>query len=376
MERPRLLTAARRALLVAAGAFALLSPATALADTDLFVGLTAEPNYLPLGTSDNTTVRVGVTNTGPDEATNVTLTIGVWKPELAYVAATPSLGTFNPNTGLWDVGNMPSGTAQSLDMTLSDAQSGTATLKAEASSDTSEAVTANNSVSTTVTVLGLVPSPGLIAFPSQAFGSVAPAHTLTIANGAVIPIQVGSVLVPFADFPVSANGCAGASLNPDASCQIAVGFAPTALGDRDAFLTITSGTPQVAPLTVPLIGTGTAVPDAAAPSLKLAGVPGSLTTAKFKKGFTVTVTPSEPAALEVSLDGKARAGALASAFDLQLFGRNLPLAAGTRTVKVKPKAKLVGRVRKKIKVRLLVTGTDAAGNESSASRTIAVRPGR
>jgi hypothetical protein len=111
-----------------------------------------------------------------------------------------------------------------------------------------------------------------------------------------------------------------------------------------------------------------------AASIGLAGVPKSISAKVFRKGFWVKVTPNEAAALEVELLGTARSGALASAFDLRLFGRGLPVAAGTRSIRVKPRGKLLGRLSRKIKVQLVVTATDGSGNRSTASRKLTVKP--
>ena len=43
-------------------------------------------------------------------------------------------------------------------------------------------------------------------------------------------------------------------------------------------------------------------------------------------------------------------------------------------MRVKPKAKLIGRIRGKVKLGLEVRATDAAGNSSALSRVIVVKP--
>ena len=97
--------------------------------------------------------------------------------------------------------------------------------------------------------------------------------------------------------------------------------------------------------------------------------------AAFLKGVAVKVTPSEPAALTGELLGAAKKAKLAS-FTRTLAKKSLPLAGGQRTLKLKPKKRLVGRPSKAFKVRLRVTATDAAGNAGTATKTIKVKPPR
>jgi hypothetical protein len=113
--------------------------------------------------------------------------------------------------------------------------------------------------------------------------------------------------------------------------------------------------------------------DTTAPAIALAGVRRRMSFAAFLKGVAVRVTPSEPASLSGELLGAARKTKLAS-FTRTLARKSLPLAAGRRTLKLKPKKRLVGRPRKAFKVRLRVKATDAAGNVGTATRTIKVRP--
>jgi hypothetical protein len=114
-------------------------------------------------------------------------------------------------------------------------------------------------------------------------------------------------------------------------------------------------------------------PDTAAPSIALAGVKAKLSFAALLKGVTVKATPSEPAALDGELLGAAKSAKLAS-FNLTLATKALPLAAGQRTIKLKPPRKLLGSPTKALKLRLQVTATDAAGNAGVATRTIKVTP--
>jgi hypothetical protein len=114
-------------------------------------------------------------------------------------------------------------------------------------------------------------------------------------------------------------------------------------------------------------------PDRSSPTIALSGVPSSTTLSKFLAGFKLSVTPSEPATVEVTLQGTTTKATIA-AYELTLFSRTLVLAAGKRTLAIKPNAKLVGKPPKSVKVRLRIVAVDAAGNRRTSDSTITVKP--
>jgi uncharacterized protein DUF4394 len=116
-----------------------------------------------------------------------------------------------------------------------------------------------------------------------------------------------------------------------------------------------------------------AAKDTSAPSVLLQGVKDKMSFAAFLTGVVVKATPGEPAVLAGELLGTSKKSKLAS-FTRTLAKKSLPLAGGQRTLKLKPKKRLVGRPSKAFKVRLRVTATDAAGNVGTATRTIKVKP--
>jgi|GEM_PF-3678334 len=361
---------------LAAALFAF--PAQALGAADLSVSLTAKPPSLALGGPETTALTLAVTNAGPDPAENVSAGATIGAPELAFAGfsgiSQGSAGFASSDTPPIKVnfGTIGPGVTATLKWTENDAKSGLATLTASATTPTAEPDLANNASSAQVDVVALVPSTPSLSFGEQTIGEVGPPAAVTFTNGAAVPVRIDHVLVGVG-FALSADGCGGTTLAVGASCQVSSSFAPNALGSLFGHLTVLSGTVDVSPLAVPLGGTGKAA-DVTPASLQLARVPKSIGAKRFRKGFSVAVTPDEAAALDVELLGGARSGAFASAFDLKLFSRSLPRAAGRRTIKVKPKGKLIGPLRKKIKVQLRVTATDAAGNRSTATRKITVKP--
>jgi Domain of unknown function DUF11 len=371
-----------KAQILAAGiaGLLLLVPAPALGAADLSVVVESNPPSQPFGNGGTVEVKITIANAGPDAALDVTGGSTAGSPQLELQSALPSQGTVDHQPANdppihYEAGTIPSESVVTIGLMLEEAQTGLATFDADVTTTTPESSLANNAASATVRLLAMVPSANPLSFGSRPVGGSS-SEMFSLVNRAAVPIRVDGVLLAPLDFSAPTDGCTGATVVPGGSCPMTLDFAPIASGDRPGTLTITSSTPNVVPSSVLLQGTGTIVPDRTAATLRLEGVPNSVKASRFRKGLSVKVTPSEPAALDVSLAGKARAGALASAFDLELFSSSLPLAGGTRTVKVKPKGRLLGPLRKKFKVRLLVAATDASGNESSSSRTITVRPGR
>ena len=60
---------------------------------------------------------VSVTNDGPSDATNVVVS-DVLATGYQFVGAVASNGTYNPSNGSWTVGNLPNGTTETLDITV------------------------------------------------------------------------------------------------------------------------------------------------------------------------------------------------------------------------------------------------------------------
>ena len=115
-----------------------------------------------------------------------------------------------------------------------------------------------------------------------------------------------------------------------------------------------------------------AAPDTTAPTVTLTA-PHTLTLAAFRRGVKVTVRPNEAARLEVALEGTISSARI-SACNVALAKRTLGLAAGSRSVTLKPSRRVAGTPRKRsVKVRVRVVASDAAGNRRTVTRTITVR---
>jgi hypothetical protein len=114
-----------------------------------------------------------------------------------------------------------------------------------------------------------------------------------------------------------------------------------------------------------------ATADTTAPTVTVSGLAKKLKFAKFLKGVSLKVSPSEASAFEVELIVKASRANVAKAGDLVLAVKSLARAAGQRSVTLKPNKKLLGG-KKKFTVTVRVTATDAAGNRRVATRKVSV----
>ncbi len=110
---------------------------------------------------DNSTPNVGDTvnftidieNIGPSAATNVLLN-DLLPAGLAFVSDTPSQGSYNPSTGVWNVGTIPDGAISTLTLSAQVDIAGTeVNTAAIGHSDQPDPNTANNQASATVTTL-------------------------------------------------------------------------------------------------------------------------------------------------------------------------------------------------------------------------------
>lgn len=111
--------------------------------------------------------------------------------------------------------------------------------------------------------------------------------------------------------------------------------------------------------------------DPAAPILTIDGVPASLARGKALKGVTVTVATSERARIVGELLGTATGARLkAVTNNLVLARKTLPLGTGTRSMLLKPPAKLMAGARTR---SVGITATDAAGNSRTTTRRIRIR---
>ena len=80
---------------------------------DLALTKTVDDNAPNVG--DEITYTLTVSNGGPDDATNVTVVDNL-PTGVSFVSSTPSQGTFNDGTGIWDIGTIPNAGSVTLDI--------------------------------------------------------------------------------------------------------------------------------------------------------------------------------------------------------------------------------------------------------------------
>jgi uncharacterized repeat protein (TIGR01451 family) len=146
---------------------------------------------------DTITFTVTLSNGGSNTASNVTVQ-DLLPSGLQFVSATPSQGSYNSSTGVWTVGTVTTGTAQTLvvsvRVTSSSPQTNTASIS---HSDQPDPNTANNSASVTInpasatTTTTLVSSPNpsqfgqAVTFTATVTGT-SPTGTVTFKDGAAV----------------------------------------------------------------------------------------------------------------------------------------------------------------------------------------------
>ena len=122
--------------------------ATVIPEADLVLGQSVS-NPTP-NVGDTVTFTVTLTNQGPDTATGVSISDLV-PAGLSVVSATPTQGTYNPGTGVWTVGTLPTTSPQTLVIQATvvspNAETNTATVS---SADEFDPNAANNSAAATV----------------------------------------------------------------------------------------------------------------------------------------------------------------------------------------------------------------------------------
>jgi Thrombospondin type 3 repeat len=120
--------------------------------------------------------------------------------------------------------------------------------------------------------------------------------------------------------------------------------------------------------------TANGCPDEAAPGVGVSGVPRRIARRRFvARGLPVTLNPNEAASFRLRLLGRLRGTSIARAGDVVVAERSLPLAAGRRTTRLRVPRPVRRRLARRLRLRLEVVATDAAGNRTTVTRRVAVR---
>jgi hypothetical protein len=102
-------------------------------------------------------------------------------------------------------------------------------------------------------------TPSTLTFAKQTVGVPSAAQDFSVTNTGSANLTITLVAsTNSAEFPISSDGCAGATLTPQQQCEVGVRFSPTLGGNRSGTITVTdnTGSPQIVTLT----GTGYGTP--------------------------------------------------------------------------------------------------------------------
>jgi len=117
---------------------------------DVVVTQTASKTSLNIG--DPVTITITARNSGPKEAKKVYVT-DLLPPGLTYLSHTASTGTYNPSTGVWDIGNIKKDKTYTLTITAIATRAGTITnLARKTAQDTYDPVLTNDLQSISYTI--------------------------------------------------------------------------------------------------------------------------------------------------------------------------------------------------------------------------------
>ena len=113
--------------------------------------LTIDPNVVEVTVGDKVGFTVTVVNQGPDTAENCVAYIEI-PEELKLLGFKPSKGTYDPNTGIWTIGDLAPGEKVTLTLNTKALKTGTFVVKARTECDTFETDYTNNNDSAKVKV--------------------------------------------------------------------------------------------------------------------------------------------------------------------------------------------------------------------------------
>ena len=237
----------------------------------------------------------------------------------------------------------------------------------------------------------LLPSGEVFAVTGLASASTTPTTTTQIYTPATLPGAPGSV----AATPV--NHSAIVTWSPPASTGGSPIVHYTVVASTGQRLTTPDGSTTVVltgltngtrvTFTVSAtngVGTGPAssasnaitpmAPDTTPPALVITRLSTKVKLKSFlKHGITFTVTPNESSSFDIALLASASTAHISKSYNLTLASETLRRGTGARRITLKPNRRLIGGA-KKFSLLLRVIATDAAGNRSTVSKTIRVRP--
>ena len=105
-------------------------------------------------------------------------------------------------------------------------------------------------------------SPAALTFTRQNVGSTSKPIPFSVTNTGSANLVITNVASSnFAEFPLSFDGCSGATLTPEQSCTVSARFAPSVGGPRSSTISVFDNAPG-SPQTLAVSGTGYGIPQA------------------------------------------------------------------------------------------------------------------
>ncbi|WP_407421692.1 hypothetical protein [Methanobrevibacter sp.] len=122
------------------------------------LAITIEPDVTNVKVGDKVQYKVTVVNKGPDTAVNTRAVIEL-PEELKLLGFKPSKGTYDPETGIWTIGDLAPGEEVTLLLDTEALVSGKIVVKASVESDTYDSDLSNNNASAEITVEEVIVPP-------------------------------------------------------------------------------------------------------------------------------------------------------------------------------------------------------------------------
>jgi hypothetical protein len=154
-------------------------------------------------------------------------------------------------------------------------------------------------------------SPTALDFGTVPLGTSASELSATLANAGGEPLTIESIAVTSGDFSVAGGNCvAGGSLSANASCNVGIGFSPTATGARSGTLSVST---NAGTRTVALSGTGS---QPATPTARLAPASLNFSAVVGTQSAVQQVTLSNVGSSGLQISGLMIAGVDAALFSI------------------------------------------------------------
>ena len=142
-----------------------VSPTSVIAQADLSVVKTVNTNEAVIG--NNVIFTLAVTNSGPSDATGVSVT-DLLPSGYTYVSSSTTSGTYTSGSGIWAVGAVSNGATKTITITVTVNSTGNYINVASVNGTTTDLSSGNNTSSKTVTPIPLliINNPSAICYPA------------------------------------------------------------------------------------------------------------------------------------------------------------------------------------------------------------------